>query len=104
MSAATVEKLTEPMRRMLWAVAQHKYGWTHARRYGGELQVADGLVRRGLVEFGRNGRDHADPRVVATDKGRAEIERLWPVSPFVLATYEPQPGGWTALKGDRDAR
>lgn len=89
-------RLTEPMRDLLWQVAQHQYGWTHVARYGGQLQVADGLVRRGLVEWGRNGRDHPDPRVIATDAGREEIGRRYPVSPFVLGTYEHQPGGWTS--------
>lgn len=92
-------KLTTPMRDLLWKVAQHEYGWTHISRYGGQLQTADALVRRGLVEWGRNGRDHPDPRVVATPIGRVEILRRWPVSPFVLQTYEHPPGGWTPREG-----
>jgi hypothetical protein len=92
-------RLTAPMCDLLWKVAQHEYGWPHVFRYGGELQVADALERRGLVVWGRNGRDHHDPRVVATALGKAEIERRWPVSPFVLGTYDHQPGGWTPRKG-----
>jgi hypothetical protein len=92
-------ELTKPMRYLLWQVGQHKYGWTHVSRYGGALQTGDALVRRGLVEWGRNGREHTDPRIRATDAGRAEIERRWPVSPFVLGTYEPQPGGWSLPDG-----
>lgn len=93
--------LTYPQRYLLWTVAQHKYGWAHVSRYGGQMQVADALVRRGLVVWGRNGRDHSEPRVVVTDTGRAEIERCWPVSPYVLGTYEHQPGGWTPLGGPK---
>jgi hypothetical protein len=93
----TAVRLTIPMRDLLWQVAQHKYGWTHVIRYGGPLQTADALVRRGLVEWGTNGREHTDPRIVATDLGRAEIKERWPISPFVLGTYESQPGGWTPL-------
>jgi hypothetical protein len=42
-------RLTAPMCDLLWKVAQHEYGWAHVFRYGGELQVADALERRGLV-------------------------------------------------------
>lgn len=92
-------KLSVPQRDLLWNVAQHKYGWTHASRYGGQLQVADALVRRGLVTYGGHDRNHSSPTIVATDEGRAEIERRWPVSPFVLGTYSHQPGGWTPPEG-----
>jgi hypothetical protein len=92
---APVDGLSAPMRDLLWTVAQHQYGWAHVLRFGGQLQVADALVRRGLVVWGLNGRDHTEPRVVATEKGRMEIRRRWPVSPFVLGTYEHQPGGWS---------
>jgi hypothetical protein len=95
----TPSALSPAMRDLLWTVAGHKYGWAHVTRFGGQLQVADALVRRGLVAWGRNGRDHHHPRVVATEAGRAEIERLFPVSPFVLGTYEDQPGGWTPREG-----
>jgi len=93
--------LTAPMRDLLWTVAQHKYGWTHVSRHGGELQVADALVRRGFVEYGSHGLGRGDltPIIVATNEGRAEIERRWPVSPFALGTYDPQPGGWTPREG-----
>lgn len=87
-------ELSVPMRDLLWTVAQMQYGWAHVYRFGGQLQVADALVRRGLVEWGRNGREHPDPRVVATEAGKAEIARRWPVSPFILGTYDEPPGGW----------
>ena len=88
--------LTEPMRDLLWTVAQHKYGWTHPGRHGGRLQVADALVRRGLVRWDdRKASDHHHAVIVATPAGYDEIARRWPVSPFVLGTYEHQPGGWT---------
>lgn len=98
-TGASPPQLTDPMRDMLWRVAQHEYGWTHVSRYGGGLQVGDALVRRGLVEWGRNGRDHPDPRVVATEDGKAEIAARWPISPYILETYEHQPGGWTPREG-----
>lgn len=88
--------LSNPQRDMLWTVAQHKYGWTHVSRYHGEQQVAEALERRGLVTLDRE-RHH--PVVVATDEGRAEIGRRWPVSPFYLGTYEHQPEGWTPVEG-----
>jgi hypothetical protein len=98
---AREHKLTIPMRDMLWRVAQHQYGWTHVSRFGGELQTADALVRRGLGEWGLNGRDCMDPHIVATDLGCAEITERWPISPFVLGTYEEQPGGWMLADGVR---
>lgn len=92
--------LTHPMRDLLWEVAQHKYGWRYVSRYRGQIQVADGLVRRGLVEWvARNPRDSHAPAIVATQAGFDEIERRWPVSPFALGTYEHQPNGWTPLEG-----
>lgn len=84
------------MRDLLWTVAQHKYGWTHVSRHGGQQQVAEALERRGLVAFDRE-RHH--PTISATDAGRTAIARRWPVSPFVLDTYEHQPGGWTPPEG-----
>lgn len=98
-SPSTAVLLSHPQRDLLWTVAQHKYGWAHVRRFGGQIQVGDALVRRGLVEWGRNGRDHPDPCVVATDAGKAEIARRWPISPFVLGTYEHQPNGWDPKQG-----
>jgi hypothetical protein len=96
-------KLTKPMRYLLWTVAQHKYGWSHVARRGGQLQVADALVRRGLVEWVEpfNGRGSHAPEIKATELGRAEIKRRWPISPFVLGSYEPQPGGWQAPDGSQ---
>ena len=88
--------LSNAMRDLLWRVAQHKYGWTCVQRYRGEPQVAAALVRRGLVTLA--GPSHA--RVIfATGAGLAEITRRWPVSPFVLGTYQHQPGGWTPREG-----
>lgn len=89
-------KLSHPMRGLLWTVAQHKYGWTHVGRHNGQQQVAEGLERRGLVTYDRE-RHH--PTVAATNAGRAEIERRWPVSPFALGTYEHQPKGWDPVEG-----
>jgi hypothetical protein len=80
----------------LWTIAQHKYGWAHCPNDGGRLrrfQTAEALERRGLVTIDRT-RSHM-PTCSATDAGRAEIERLFPVSPFALGTYDHQPGGWT---------
>ncbi len=92
------EALTTPMRELLWRVAQHKYGWIHVSRHGGWLQVADGLVARGLVTYGTlHDRSSVDPRILITEDGIAEVQKLWPVSPLALGTYEPQPGGWTPL-------
>lgn len=92
--------LTVPMRDLLWQVAQHKYGWTYPGRHGGRLQVADALVRRGLVRWlALAPRDHHHAVITATPVGYLEIVRRWPVSPYVLNTYEPQPGGWTPREG-----
>lgn len=94
--------LTEPMRHLLWTVAQHKYGWAHCPNVYGRirrLQTAQALERRGLVTVDVD-RPHL-PMCSATDAGREEIERRWPASPFVLGTYERQPGGWTPLEGTR---
>jgi hypothetical protein len=87
--------LTHPMRDLLWKVAQHKYGWTHVSRHGGQYQVAQALERRGLVKFTR---DH-NWTVQATPAGCDEIARRWPVSPFILRTYEHQPNGWDPVEG-----
>lgn len=93
-------KLPDPMRDLLWTVAQHKYGWAHVSRQRGQLQVADGLLRRGLITYVRaHGRDYHDPHILATEDGLVEIGRRWPVSPYVLGTYEHQPGGWTPREG-----
>lgn len=96
--------LSEPQRDLLWTVAQHKYGWGHVSRHRGQLQVAKALVRRGLVRWSSIGEHHdrsVHPIVVATDAGKDEMARRWPVSPFVLGTYERQPGGWTSREGVR---
>ncbi len=104
-SATKPEKLSAPMIDLLWTVAQHKYGWTYPGRHGGRLQVADALVRRGLVRWSGSegrGRDHHHAAIVATPEGRAEIERRWPISPFALGTYEHQPNGWDPPEGRAD--
>jgi hypothetical protein len=91
-------ELSVPMRDLLWEVAQFMYGWRPISRR--RIPVADALVRRGLVRWGEHGRDHwSSPEVVATEAGREEIARRWPVSPFILGTYDHQPGGWTPREG-----
>jgi hypothetical protein len=96
------EELTVRMRDLLWQVAQHKYGWTYVSRHRGGLQVADGLVARGLVTYGiLNDRTTAAPTILVTDAGIEEIERRWPISPFVLGTYGHQPGGWQRPDGSQ---
>lgn len=97
MSATTKPvKLSVPMRNLLWRVAQMKYGWLYPSRSSGQMQTAEGLERRGLVtiEYRR-----IEPLIAATDAGRAEIERRWPVSPFALDTYDEQPQGWDPPEG-----
>jgi len=85
--------MTVPTRDLLWRIAQHKYGWCYISRR--EIAKGDALVRRGLAEWGAHGRDHyACPELVATELGKAEIKRRWPISPFALGTYDEQPGGW----------
>lgn len=93
------------MRDLLWTVAQHKHGWAHVSRHRGQLQVADGLVRRGLVVWGRDhhDRDGHQPIVIATPAGLLEIGKRWPVSPYWLGTYEHQPEGWDPKEGRRAA-
>lgn len=88
-------QLSKPMSDLMWTVAQHIYGWTYVRPYGGGQQVAEALVRRGLVRLDRTG----DPTITATEAGRAYIEEHWPVSPFILGTYDHQPDGWTPKVG-----
>lgn len=93
--------LSPAMCDLLWTVAQHKYGWTHVSRHNGQLQVADGLVRRGFVAYGddHRARDSYRPVIYALPLGAVEIGRRWPVSPYHLGTYEHQMGGWTPRKG-----
>lgn len=88
--------LSHPMRDLLWSVAQHKHGWTYVRSYGGGKQIAQALERRGLVTIDW-GQTH--PTLSVTELGRAEIKRRWPISPFVLGTYEHQPNGYTPRRG-----
>lgn len=99
---ASPSQLTDPMRDMLWRVAQHEYGWTHVSRHNGQLQVADGLVSRCLVAYGdadHRARNADSPVIYALPLGAVEIGRRWPVSPFALGTYDHQPGGWTPREG-----
>jgi hypothetical protein len=93
-------RLSAAQRDLLWTVAQHKYGWAHCPNAGGRIrrfQTAQTLERLGLVAIDRS-QPHM-PICAATDAGRAEIERRWPVSPFALGTYDHQPGGWTPREG-----
>lgn len=86
--------MTPAMLDLLWLIAQHKYGWAHCPNVGRgvrRLQTAEALERRGLVTIKRG---HT-PTCAATEKGRDLIARRWPVSPYILRTYEHQPGGWT---------
>jgi hypothetical protein len=88
--------LSHPMRRLLWEIAQHKYGWRYVSLQRGRLQVAEALERRSLIIIQRGG---SDPVAVATPAGLLEITRRWPVSPYALGTYDHQPGGWTPREG-----
>ena len=94
-------RLTQPMRDLLWIVAQHKYGWAHCPNAGRErrLQVAQALERRGLVDVDLS-KPHM-PTCSVTPEGRMEILDRWPVSPYILSTYEHQPGGWTPKGTER---
>lgn len=99
-------RLSQPAERLLWQVAQHRYGWKYIQptHRGAERQIGDGLVRRGLVVWGVDGthmRDHETPAITITDAGREAIRKRWPVSPLILETYEPPEGGWPAFKGDQ---
>jgi hypothetical protein len=97
MSAATEAKrlnLSPAMLQMLWRIAQHKYGWTPLYQ---RKETADALARRGLVEE-LDWTQH-DPPVIGTDTGKGFCAAMWPVSPWVLGTYDHQPGGWTPPDG-----
>ncbi len=84
--------LSVHMRRLLWTIAQHKYGWCYCPRGFSDFRFrsAEALERRSLVTV-----DRERMACQSTDAGRDMIERLFPVSPFILRTYDPQPGGWT---------
>ena len=91
--------LTPKMRRLLWTLAQHKYGWCYCHRgFGSENRypTAKALERRGLVVVFN---EDAGARCEATDEGRSVIAALFPVSPFILRTYDHQPGGWPPPEG-----
>jgi hypothetical protein len=87
-------KITEHQRYRLWRLAQLKYGWAYANGHI-DLRSFEGLKRRGLV-CRVESRDSA---FELTDKGAEQVAMRWPVSPFVLKTYEHQPGGWTPVEG-----
>lgn len=93
-------RLTDAQLDLLWVIAQHKYGWAHCPNVGRRVrrfQVAEALERRGLVEIDRS-QPHM-PTCSATAAGLREIELYWPTSPYVLGTYDHQPGGWTPREG-----
>lgn len=99
-----VLSLSPTMRRLLWTVAQHKYGWAHCQPgfRCNRLRTAASLEQRGLLIVDRS--NPYMPTCSATERGRGVIERLFPVSPFVLGTYDHQPGGWTPPDGALTAR
>lgn len=80
--------LSAAMRDFLWTIAQHRYGWTHCSNVGSQrsLQTAEALERRGLVHV--LDRDGLHPKAVATSDGYSLMARLFPISPFVLNTYD----------------
>jgi hypothetical protein len=79
------------MRRTLWRLAQHKYGWWSFNP-SRDRATLEALRRRGLVEP-VEGQEHNFAWAL-TDTGRATVKERWPVSPVVLGTYDHQPGGW----------
>ncbi|MBS3928023.1 MAG: hypothetical protein KGZ65_06125 [Sphingomonadales bacterium] len=86
-----VIEFTEAMAELLWAIAQHKYGWTHIRSQDDRLAARE-LERLGWATI------HHDKQIIsATDAGKEEIVRRWPVTPYGLGTYDEQPSGWTPL-------
>lgn len=93
--------LTEPMRELLWAVAQRRYGWVYVPDFGGEHRAAQALHERGLVTH-HLVRYLGGSIVVVTDAGRAEIRRRWPVSPCGEGTYDRS--DWTLLHDDHVQR
>lgn len=93
-------KLTDSMRDLLWTIAQHKYGWAHCPNHGGRVrrfQTAVALERRGLVRIDLT-KPHM-PTCSPTAAGLIVIRTEWPISPYVLGTYDHQPGGWTPREG-----
>jgi hypothetical protein len=87
--------LSVPMRRLLWTIAQHKYGWAYCGPEVRRMQTAEALERRGLVAINRS-RPYA-LTCSPTEMGRGAIALWFPVSPYILGTYDHQPGGWTPL-------
>lgn len=82
-----MSRLTKPMRDRLWTLAQHKFGWGYVSRR--ELVTCRALEHRGLVEVVES-RTHGNNFAFALteDAGRREVERRWPISPFVVGSYE----------------
>jgi hypothetical protein len=89
--------------RMLWECAQHKYGWAHIPTRRNGRSTADVLVCLGLGAYGRNGRDHAFPKLVLAPAGRALVARRWPVTPAMVGSYE-LPDGERAWSSEPDPR
>lgn len=80
--------LTPPQQRVLWRLAQHKYGWGYVNGIGNQ-SAARALERRGLVEIA-----DWDFRVTLTTAGEREANLRYPVSPLALGTYEVPENGW----------
>lgn len=87
--------LTAAQRRVLWQLAQHKYGWGYINGVG-LRSAARALERRRLVDV-----DH-EFRVTLTNDGDREACRRWPVSPLAAHSYELPEGSsnWTTLTQD----
>lgn len=85
------ETLTKPMRRALWSVAQHKYGWGYLSRPVGERASQRALIRRGLLSLDA---EQTYPTLSLTDAGYRAVARFWPNSPANLKTYDRPEGGW----------
>lgn len=82
--------LNEVQARLLWCVAQHKYGWCYLNSVG-QRSTGRALERRGLVTVEIN---HTGFSIEATDAGKAEIAERWPNSPLALGTYNTPARGW----------
>ena len=81
-----------PQQRVLWRLAQHKYGWGYVTGLG-LLAAARALQTRGLVEVSRS--EQGDWLGELTDAGHARVAELFPSSPAVLRTYTRPEGGWS---------
>lgn len=83
--------LTTAQEKVLWTVAQHKYGWAYMLGIG-RRSAAMALVRRGLLAL-----TDFDDRFTLTSAGEREVCERWPKSPAALLTYVPPEGGWDLL-------